>query len=427
MRMFGLNPTEQRLRDPSAGGAAFLVPLAREMASSWLSEGVLPDEIIIRLRARLHGREIDSGLASVANALLCRMLVSELGISPGIVSDLSVVKVGDSLRVGEPDDSDHELSNPPYLRLDAKEQRRWKERFVDIAGGRLNLYAMFVRRALDQVPPNGLIGHVLPASFLGGPEFSAFRRCIMQLAEILVLDVVEKRRGVFLDAIQDACFVVLRRRPEPSNDMHPGTASSGVLSHFGEFFLSGHAKLPADGSPWSLPGKDPADMVAKLADYGYRGTVGYLVANRQAHLLHRRSARSRLPLVWAKCITNDGLFDFDRGRNAEKAGGHGFVAVPKDAAYVHRVPCVVVQRTSASSQARRLTAAAVPEDFLRRYGGFVGENHVIILVPTRADAVAPEQLADVLNGQQANAMLSRICGSASISVRVLENLPLPRP
>jgi adenine-specific DNA-methyltransferase len=426
MRAFGLDPAQHRLRDPSAGGAAFLVPLAREMASAWLSEGVQPGEIIARLRARLHGREIDPGLTSVANTLLRRMLVSEFRISADLVSDLSVVKVGDSLSVSDLSDGVHELSNPPYLRLDAKGQRRWKKRFGDIADGRLNLYAMFVRRALDQVAPNGLIGHVLPASFLGGPEFSAFRRRTMQLADVLVLDVVEKRKGVFLDAIQDACFIVLRRRAAPVDNPPATTVSSGVLRHSGEFVLSGHAKLSADGAPWSLPGNDPVDA-AKLADYGYRATVGYLVANRQSHLLHRRPARGRLPLVWAKCITPDGLFDFDRGRNAEKAGGRGFVVVPKNAAYIIRMPCVLVQRTSSNSQSRRLTAAAVPKDFFRRYEGFVGENHVIVLIPTRADAVAPERLAAVLNGPEANAMLSRVCGSASISVRVLESLPLPRP
>ena len=74
---------------------------------------------------------------------------------------------------------------------------------------------------------------------------------------------------------------------------------------------------------------------------------------------------------------------------------------------------------------RRITAAAVPETFLQQHGGIVGENHVIILIPTRIDAVAPEKLAAVLNGPQANARLARICGSASISVRVLEKLPLP--
>jgi adenine-specific DNA-methyltransferase len=285
---------------------------------------------------------------------------------------------------------------------------------------------MFVRRALDEVPPGGLIGHILPASFLGGPEFSAFRRRIMQLADVLVLDLVEKRRGVFLDALQDASFVVLRRRSVPVENPPAATSSSGVLLHLGEFISPGRAALPADGFPWSLPGDGPSDA-ATLADYGYQGHVGYLVANRQSERLYRHPAKGRLPLAWASCVTPDGVFDFDRGRHARKAGGRGFVSVPKSAAYAIRVPCVLVQRTSSSSQSRRLTAAAVPEEFLRRHGGMVGENHVIILVPTRVDALAPAELAAILNGPQANAMLARICGSASISVRVLESMPLPRP
>src|SRR4051812_12814132 len=35
-------------------------------------------------------------------------------------------------------------------------------------------------------------------------EFIAFRRRVSELAEVLVLDVVEKRQDVFLDAIQDS-------------------------------------------------------------------------------------------------------------------------------------------------------------------------------------------------------------------------------
>ena len=425
MHALGLDPAHHRLRDPSAGGAAFLVPLARKMVSSWMSEGVRSAEIVTRLRDRLRGREIDPGLASVANALLRRMLVSEFGFSRDRVSDLSIVKVGDSLIGSDLEDSDHELGNPPYLRLDAEEQRLWKKRFADIASGRLNLYTMFVRRALHEVPPTGLIGHILPASFLSGPEFSAFRRRIMQLADVLVLDLVEKRSDVFLDAVQDACFVVLRRRSTPVENPPAATPSCGVLRHLGEFVSTGPAVLPADGLPWSLPEAVPSNATATLADYGYRGTVGYLVANRQPERLYRRLAKGRLPLAWAKCVTPDGLFDFDRGRKAKKARGRGFVTVPREATYVIRVPCVLVQRTSSSSQSRRLTAAAVPEAFLRQYGGIVGENHVIILVPTRADAVAPTRMAAVLNGPQANAALSRTCGSASISVRVLESLPLP--
>lgn len=286
---------------------------------------------------------------------------------------------------------------------------------------------MFVRRALDEVPPGGLIGHILPASFLGGPEFSAFRRRVLQLAEVLAVDVVQKRSDVFLDAVQDTCFLVLKRRDAPVELPAAVSVSSGILRQDGTFSLSGDAALSADGSAWSLPGGDSSVTTATLADYGYRGMVGHLVANREPHRLYKRPAKGRCTLAWAKCITPDGRFDFDRGRKAKKARGQGFVSIPQGAPYVIRAPCVLVQRTSASSQARRLTAAAVPREFLQKYGGIVGENHVIVLVATRKDAVPPEQLAAVLNGVEANAALARVCGSASISVRVLEKLPLLPP
>jgi adenine-specific DNA-methyltransferase len=130
--------------------------------------------------------------------------------------------------------------------------------------------------------------------------------------------------------------------------------------------------------------------------------------------------------VWAKCVTPDGRFDFDRGRTSEKAGGRAFAEVVTGR-YAVRVPCVVVQRTSSRNQTRCLTAAPVLPPFIKKHGGIVGENHVIILVPIRSNAVSPEDLAAVLNGRHANAALARISGSSSISVRLLERIELPAP
>src|SRR3546814_4113 len=129
-------------------------------------------------------------------------------------SMLTLVKVGDSLepKASSRDDINHEVGNPPFLRLGGADKRLSRPIFGEIASGRVNLYALFVRRALDEVPIGGLVGYVIPTSFLGGPEFASFRRRVLQLAEVLVVDVIEKRSDVFLDAIQDACFVVLQRR-----------------------------------------------------------------------------------------------------------------------------------------------------------------------------------------------------------------------
>ena len=210
----GMDPIKHRLRDPAAGGAAFLVPLARIKVAAWKATGV-PNRIIVnRLKRHLVGREIETGLAQVANLLVRRMLTHEFLIPLKLTKKLSLIKVGDSLikSAGINDQIDHEVGNPPFLRLAGSDKRSRRSIFKEITVGRANLYTLFVRRALEEAPIGGLVGYVIPASFLGGPEFEAFRRHVLQISEILVIDLVEKRSDVFVDAIQDACFVVFRRR-----------------------------------------------------------------------------------------------------------------------------------------------------------------------------------------------------------------------
>jgi len=420
----GMDPVNDRLRDPAAGGAAFLVPLARIKVAAWRKQGIDDFEIVRRLRLQLIGREIEADLATIANGLLRRMLTTEFNISAALASRLRLVKVGDSLKSQQSREAiDHEVGNPPFLRLRGDDKRSARSIFREMSTGRANLYSLFVRRALDEVPAGGLVGYVIPASFLGGPEFSSFRKRILQLAEVLVVDIVEKRSEVFVDAIQDACFIILRRRQQVL-DLPPACAAdSGVLHCDGKFVPKGTAQIGTNGSPWRLPGIELMRS-AYLKDWGYKAVVGYLVSNRQTERLHKRAAKGRYPLIWAKAITTDGTFDFERGADLRE---FGWADAPANAPYVIRTSCVAVQRTSSRGQNRRLNAAAISKAFVKKHGGVVGENHVIFLVPLSNDAATPEALAEALNHPGASAALDRVCGSASISARLLETIDLPMP
>lgn len=422
LRACGMDPVQHKLRDPAAGGAAFLVPLARIKVAAWRRERLKDREIVRRLRKHLVGREIEPDLAAIANALVRRMLAHEFQVPAKLASKLVLVKVGDSLDPASSrrDVVDHEVGNPPFLRLKGTDKRRSRSIFGEIICGRVNLYALFVRRALEEVPTGGLVGYVIPASFLGGPEFASFRKRVLQLAEVLVIDLVEKRSDVFLDAIQDTCFVVFRRRQKMVAEPGALQATSGVFRRDGKFLSKGIAQIEADGAPWRLPGIQPAAS-STLKDWGYRATVGYLVANRQPERLHKRAAKGRYPLIWAKAITTDGTLDFERGAAFK---GWGWADASADAPYVARKPCVAVQRTSSRGQKRRLNAAPVSKAFIRKHCGIVAENHVILLVPISPDAASPEALAEVLNKAAASTELDRVCGTASISVRLLESIEL---
>jgi adenine-specific DNA-methyltransferase len=425
LESLGVSFETECFRDPAAGGAAFVVPLARRMVRLWLAEGLAQAAITARLRERLQGTEIDRDLAILARALLARALRNEYGFSPRLAALAArVIRQADGL---SPPNVvvDHEAGNPPYRRLSAAENSIFRARFPDIASGRMNLYAMFTRNGLNAVSPGGLVGHVVPASIIGGPEFATFRARVSQLAEVLVLDVVEKRTDVFLDAVQDCCFIVLRRRAAPAERKGFHRAISGVLTSAGDLVERGVVDLAIDGAPWALPSESSVAIGATLTELGWRPRVGHLVANRNAHRLHKRSARGRFPLIWAAAITSNGIFDFDRGRLSRQGAQLGYVDAPDDAPYVVREECIAVQRTSALSQGRRLTAAVVPTEFVSHHGGIVGENHVILLVRARADAVPAATVAELLNSPSASEAYARVGGSVSISARVLADLALP--
>lgn len=420
-RQFGVDLADARVRDPAAGGAAFIVPIARAMVKGWRSEGLDDPAIVARLAGRLTGREIDPGLAVVANALLQRCLVDEYGFDVALAATLNVIAEADTLAVEDDEGADHEIGNPPFLRLAAKQDPPNADRFEDINSGRLNLYSIFVRRGLAALPVGGVLAYIIPASFIGGPEFSRFRLRIRQLAEVLAVDMIDGRSNVFMDVVQDTCVLVLRKRPAELANVDGATAASNTVGGGGEFHAAGTVTLPAGDRPWVLPGA-PQDLPSTLVDWGYTARIGYLVANRQAERLHKRAARGRVPLIWAKAIGQDGMFDFARGAQFREMN---WVDAPADAPYIARCACVAVQRTSARGQKRRITAAELPAAFVEQHGGVIAENHVILLLPTRKDAVPPSALAQALNLPAVGEQLDRMCGSASIPARLLEQVPLP--
>jgi adenine-specific DNA-methyltransferase len=150
--------------------------------------------------------------------------------------------------------------------------------------------------------------------------------------------------------------------------------------------------------------------------------VGNLVANRKQHRLHSRLAPGRRPLVWVAAVRQDGTFDFDRGRLSRQAAGRGYVDVTPGATYVISEECIVLQRASSRSQARRLVAALIPWEFVRQHRGVVGENHTILLIPVSADAVPADRVVELLNSPEASVGFGRVGGSASISVRLLDQM-----
>ena len=91
-------------------------------------------------------------------------------------------------------------------------------------------------------------------------------------------------------------------------------------------------------------------------------------------------------------------------------------------------PCVLLQRTTAKEQTRRLIAAELPSSFIEQHGAVVVENHLNMIKPMNgAPKVRPALLAALLNSNAVDQAFRCINGSVAISAYELKALPLPSP
>jgi adenine-specific DNA-methyltransferase len=91
--------------------------------------------------------------------------------------------------------------------------------------------------------------------------------------------------------------------------------------------------------------------------------------------------------------------------------------------------CVLVQRTTAKEQLRRLIAAELPQTFIDAHGGVIVENHLNMVRAIAKPKVTPATVAAVLNSDVVDQVFRCISGSVAVSAFELgpSHCRLPRP
>jgi adenine-specific DNA-methyltransferase len=127
--------------------------------------------------------------------------------------------------------------------------------------------------------------------------------------------------------------------------------------------------------------------------------------------------------VWSTDISRSGELRFEKNSHKKR-----FVVMPEaDDEVVIRVPSVALQRTTAKDDARRLVAAPIAERFVTRYGGYIGENHVVFLLKTDHAVCEIGVLAKILSSHVIDRLFRCMSGSVAVSTSELAELPLPDP
>jgi adenine-specific DNA-methyltransferase len=436
----GVDFGSQSFLDPACGGAAFLAPIALRMRSALLAQGKTARQILKHAEAHLRGTDVDKSLCELSKHFLCMALHREIqqsGYQPKF--DVAVANSLEQLNIliGT---IDVVVCNPPYRKMTAAELEPLRPSFADVIEAQPNLYGLFTSLCVRLLRQGGLAALVTPTSFLSGQYFSKLRKFLMRHTDIEHIGMVSDRSGVFIDVEQETALTVLRRRVEVERKQVRAKVS--VVSGGGIYQDVGECLLPNGGAVWPIPRsiEDVALLRAalksrfRLADYGYRVRIGAYVWNRDKRPkyesikdVRRAKSRSAMPLLWSRDISANGTVHFD---GSEMSGDeHRFVDLgDKRHSSVVTRPSVVIQRVTSNDQPRRLVAGAVPKHVFDIYGGFVGENHVVIL-EQEADkpALSPAKLAKLLASRPVERYFRCISGATNVSAFELRQLVLPDP
>lgn len=427
--------------DPACGGAAFLAPIALRMRDALRSKGIGPRAILQHIEGHLFGTDLDATLCALSAHFLRMALRSEIGAT-GYFPDFKVHQANSLKELeGMHGQLDVCVCNPPYRKMGAEELKPLREVYGDVIDSQPNLYGLFIAQCVNLLREGGRAALVTPTSFLSGQHFSALRKFLSRSSVVEHIGMVSDRLGVFIDVEQETALTVLRR----ANRSSAGEAWTevSVVSVSGAYQSVGQSRLPDTGEVWPIPRavedvpllKVAGESPFRLSDYGYRVRIGAFVWNRDKRPtfqcvkdVKRSRCKTAVPLLWSGDISLGGEVRFDAA--TAKPDEHRFVDLgSRQHPSVVTRPAVVLQRVTSNTQARRLVAAAVPKALTKAYGGFVGENHLVILeVSDEASPVlTPRQMAQLFAVPAVDRYFRCISGATNVSAFELGQLALPNP
>jgi adenine-specific DNA-methyltransferase len=407
------------VRDRASGSGALLLPPVREHVKA--CAGMDPVMTLAALPSLIEGTDADPNAVWLANVVLAAEALPLLAAVPASRRRrfAPLVSCEDGLTTGR-GSARVEVQNPPYgrVRLSPEERKRWSH----VLYGHANLYGLFIGAALEDLDDSGVIAALVPTSFTSGLYFSKLRETLSQRAPLRSTMFVAERDGVFANVLQETCLTVFSRRR---------SRWTTIASVNGQVEPVARVKSPRGAGAWLLPRRaDDAPTAAsaarlplRLADVGYRCSTGPLVWNRRQADLSATSAPETVPVVWAADIDGGRLHRDkarDRYRYMRLRGSDASVLV------LDR-PAVLVQRTTAPEQTRRLIAAYISEEDLEASGGrVVVENHVNVLRPISEEPVLDgATLASVLGSLTIDRIIRSLSGSVAVSAYEIESVPFP--
>jgi adenine-specific DNA-methyltransferase len=410
------------VRDPACGAGALLLPPLREHLGA--AARVDPQLALAGLPNYFAGTDNDENAVWLANVLLASEMLPVLSRAERARRRPlpALVKHGDGLAESE-QLSLATLMNPPYGRVKLTEAER--TRFAQSLYGHANLYGLFMAAGVEALEDSGVLSALVPTSFLAGRYFENLRAVLAETAPVREISFVGNRGRSFAGVLQETCLATFTRRRGRR------TVIGRINGHRTEI---ARVTTPRMVTPWLLPRRSDDAAIAsaalamplKLGQAGWRVSTGPLVWNRRREDLGALPKSGSAPVLWAADI-DGGIVHRDSARDdlrylALRGSEENFMVLDE--------PAVLVQRTTAPEQTRRLISALLSQEMLDSWGGrAVIENHINVVRPANNSSNSPvldvETLARFFATETADRVLRCLTGSVAVSAYELEALPLP--
>lgn len=413
-------PLPGLVRDRACGAGALLLPPLREHLRATRQADA--QVVLAGLPSLIDGVETDPAAAWLASVVLAAEALPLLAATPARRRQPipALARLGDGLRSNEMR-ARLDIMNPPYGRVRLTPGDR--ARFARTLYGHANLYGLFLAAALQDLDEEGVLAALVPTSFMSGRYFRNLRHELGRVAPIQEIGFVADRSGVFAGVLQETCLAVFgRSRTRRVKIASLGRRKSSVAQ----------VKVPRGEGPWLLPRRSDDAIVAaaalamplNLRAAGWRASTGPLVWNRRKSDLSAEAGHGGVPIVWASDIDGGRLHRDsarDRIRYLKLQGQQDRSVMSLTG------PAILVQRTTAPEQSRRLVSVVLTAEDLDQWGGaVVVENHVNVLRPAAAEPLLSwDTLGRLLATDTFDRLMRCMSGSVAVSAYELEAIPLP--
>ncbi|GAB1268966.1 N-6 DNA methylase [Aurantivibrio infirmus] len=412
----GVDFTKAHIVDPSSGGAAYLAPLCRKMLN--LSKRHLISDI----SSRLVGIEIDPFAAWLSQFLVDCVLAEyspTASCPPRIVKNISAFDIP-KCYFGK---FDYVIGNPPYGVI--KDSSAIDEEYSEVISGKANLYQLFIKLGVDLVKQGGILHYITPTGYLSGSYFRKLRTWIEREATPLRFEFFEDRKSIFQGVQQEIVISVLKK------GSYKGKPDCIQLlkKNNGELKIGFQTKAAnCQNGLWVLPKSKKENKASRLylkskdtiESLGFIVKTGCLVPYRNQERISFKKKSKSFPIIWSEAVYENSV-DLQRAYIHEKQKW-----------YKHEMnygvlfdQAILIKRTSSKEQRKRIYSACISKNFLKKYGGFIAENHVNVVSKVRDSEIKPSQLSKFINSEVFEELFKCCSGTVTVSATEIRQIPMP--